>query len=701
MIDKERWTTVESIYHAALEHELDERAAFVANACAGDEELESEVASLLRFDEQAEGFMPRSALDVAAKELAANGMTSQDESPSEDIGPYHLLQLIGEGGTGKVYLAIDTRLGRKVAIKLLSSDFTEDKDRVSRFKLEARATSSLSHPNIVTIFEIGETQDRNYIVSEYVEGVTLRARLAAAAPSGLDTRKVVSIITQVVEALDAAHRAGIIHRDIKPENIIVRSDGLVKVLDFGIAKLNASQRASGDHLTTQTGVVMGTAAYMSPEQARGQKVDHRTDIFSVGIVLYEMLCGRKPFDGDTWSDVMAAVLIKDPPPIDSVVPHVALKRIVERCLEKNRAERFQSASDLAFAIRQAATTDQTTRNELSKSVNNERASKTSWTKTGLKIATVLIAVLIVGTWLKTVLKRKTAEPAQQPKAPRVLLSSKTRLVWLDRTGTQQAIVGEAGEYSGPALSPNADQIVVALNDPAANTRDLWILSRATGERIRLTSDPADELNPLWSPDGKWILFTAEKNGVRNIYRVAASGNGPVESVLASTEDLNLEDISSNGRFLIFNARNKRDDLPGVDLVSLPDKRRVQFASPPTRSARLSPNNRWMAYSSSKNGGSVIVVRGVSATGGPVGAEHVVSRWGSGATTPMWSTDSKELFYLEGRTLMSVQIRTENDRFAAEQPTTLFNVNIEDQERRNRYLVSKDGLFLVVVKNESN
>jgi Tol biopolymer transport system component len=241
--------------------------------------------------------------------------------------------------------------------------------------------------------------------------------------------------------------------------------------------------------------------------------------------------------------------------------------------------------------------------------------------------------------------------------------------------------------------------VVAINDPAFKTRDLWILSRTTGERTRLTSDPADELNPLWSPDGNWILFTAQKNGVRNIYRVPANGNGPVEPVLTSTEDLNLEDVSTDGRFLIFNARNKPDDIPGISLFSLPNKRRVQFASPPTRAARLSPNSRWMAYSSSSNGGSVIVVRGVSATGTPVGAEHVVSRLGKGATTPMWSADSRELFYLEGRTLMSVQI-LDGNRFAAEPPTTLFNVNVESEERRNRYLVTKDGLFLVIVKTES-
>jgi len=306
MIEKDRWAKVESIYHAALEHEPEERAAFVSHECAGDHELESEVGSLLKFDDQSNAFMQTPALNVAAKTLAASQATSEDESNFEDIGPYHLLKLIGEGGTGNVYLAVDTRLDRKVAIKILTVDFAEDVDRISRFKQEARATSSLNHPNIVTIFEVGETEGRYYIVTEFVEGVVLRARMAAALPGGLDTPEAVSIITQVLQALDAAHRAGIIHRDIKPENIIIRADGLVKVLDFGIAKLDASQSASVDHLTTRTGVVIGTAAYMSPEQARGQKVDHRTDIFSVGIVLYEMLCGRKPFEGETWSDVMAA-----------------------------------------------------------------------------------------------------------------------------------------------------------------------------------------------------------------------------------------------------------------------------------------------------------------------------------------------------------------------------------------------------------
>jgi serine/threonine protein kinase len=695
MIDKDRWARVESIYHAALEHEPAERAAFVSNECSGDQELENEVGSLLNFDGQAEAFMPTSALSVAAKTIAASQVTSQHEPKIEDIGPYHLLRLIGEGGTGKVYLAVDTRLDRKVAIKILSVDFTEDVDRVSRFKQEARATSSLNHPNIVTIFEVGETQDRNYIVTEFVEGLILRERLAAALPGGLEPREAVTIITQVLQALDAAHRAGIIHRDIKPENIIVRADGLVKVLDFGIAKLDASQPASVGHLTTRTGVVMGTAAYMSPEQARGQRVDHRTDIFSVGIVLYEMLCGRKPFEGDTWSDVMAAVLVKDPPPIDSAAVPLALKQIVERCLEKTPDKRFQSASDLTFALRQATSTEP---GERGPSAGTNASSAASWQKFGLVIATTIIAVLVVSIiLLKT--HPPVAEPPQKPVKATTAVASEpqTSLRWLDRTGAPQGSIGEAAEYSGPAFSPDEQHVVVALVDPEVNTRDLWILSRVDGQRRRLTSDPADELNPLWSPDGKWIFFTANKNGVRNIYRMPAGGDGPSESILASDEDLNLEDISSNGKLLVFNFRDERDNPPSIGLLSLPDKRRVTFATAPTRAARLSPDQKWMAYTSNRNG-SAIVVRGVSGNGAPVGEEYVVSDSSRGATTSMWRADGKELFYLEGRTLMSVQIETNGNRLFASAPRPLFNTNVEDEERRNRYLVSKDGLFLVVTKN---
>jgi len=365
-------------------------------------------------------------------------------------------------------------------------------------------------------------------------------------------------------------------------------------------------------------------------------------------------------------------------------------------LEKDPDKRFQSASDLTFALRQATITEQS---ESGPSTAIQQPSTVSWHKTGLVIAVIIIAVLIAGiVWSNTT--TKIDEPAKKPvRAPSVSQAT-TRLTWVDRAGTEQGTIGEAAEYSGPAFSPDEQQVVVALNDPEVKTRDLWVFSRANGERRRLTADPADEMNPLWSPDGRWIFFTANKNGVRNIYRVRANGNGATESVLASKEDLNLEDISSNGRFLVFNFRNKSDDLPSVGLLSLPDKRRVVFASAPSRAARMSPDQKWMAYTSNQNG-SVITVRRVGVGGTPVGEEHVVSGSGRSATTSMWRADGKELFYLEGGTLMSVPIETLGNSFAAGTPQPLFKLNLEDQERRNRYLVSKEGLFLVILKNRAN
>src|SRR6185369_12882908 len=399
MLSKERWERVETIYHDALQRAPETRHAFLDQACAGDGEVRREVDSLLSFDGQAERFIETPAMEIAARALASGENSTSPPDSIKNIGPYQLLSQIGQGGSGDVYLAIDTRLDRKVALKLMAADFTGDTERISRFRQEARTTSTLNHPNIVTIFEIGEADNRHYIATEYVEGETLRARLASHF---LETKETLSIATQLVDALAAAHDAGIIHRDIKPENIIVRRDGLVKVLDFGIAKLtspNANARA--DHLTTRTGMVLGTAAYMSPEQARGQKVDHRTDIFSVGVLLFEMLSGQKPFEGETWSDVMAAVLVKEPPRLDSIAPQVsaALRRIVERCLEKTPEKRFQSAADLGFALREFANSYAT---QQIKAAENVGVQTPPWQTSSIVWIAAVIAVLVLfagGAWL--------------------------------------------------------------------------------------------------------------------------------------------------------------------------------------------------------------------------------------------------------------------------------------------------------------
>jgi serine/threonine-protein kinase len=344
----ERLRLVEELFHGALERAPNEQAAFLAEASAGDETLRREVESLLAAHEQT-----TNGLEEAVGGLAAEWAEEQKPRAAgpRRLGPYKLLSLLGKGGMGEVHLAHDTRLGRKVALKLLPPEFTDHKDRLRRFEQEARAASSLNHPNIITIYEIGQVDDTHFIASEFVEGQTLRRRLNSGQ---VTLRDALDLAIQVAGALAAAHAVGVTHRDIKPENLMVRPDGLVKVLDFGLAKLTEPRAVlAADALTapeaqTEPGVVMGTARYMSPEQARGQELDGRTDIFSLGAALYEMIAGQPPFDGATTIDTLAAMLNQEPAPLtqyNDAVPE-ELDRIVSKALRKDREERYQSAGEL-------------------------------------------------------------------------------------------------------------------------------------------------------------------------------------------------------------------------------------------------------------------------------------------------------------------------------------------------------------------
>ena len=270
----------------------------------------------------------------------------------KELGHYHILSLIGSGGMGEVYLAEDTRLKRKVAVKLLPAELTANQDRLRRFEQEAQAASALNHPNIITIHEIGQVEGLNFIVTEFIEGETLRLRMATER---MNLPTVLDVATQVASALAAAHAAGIVHRDLKPENIMVRPDGLIKVLDFGLAKLTEprtsdveSEAPTVARVDTKAGAVMGTPQYMSPEQARGLKMDARTDVFSLGIVLYEMLAGRAPYTGATTADIISVLLQKDPQPLSMLAPDTpaGLQHIVSKALRKDRDERYQTARSL-------------------------------------------------------------------------------------------------------------------------------------------------------------------------------------------------------------------------------------------------------------------------------------------------------------------------------------------------------------------
>ncbi|HTF37625.1 MAG TPA: protein kinase [Blastocatellia bacterium] len=350
----ERYREAGHLYHAALEIEPEARAAFLDGACGEDEELRREAEALLRAHDKVGNYFAAPALEVAAGLLAGRPNLSL---AGQTLSHYRVLSLIGAGGMGEVYLAEDTRLGRKVALKLLPKEFTEDPDRVRRFELEARAASSLNHPNIVTIFEVGQVDGRHFIATEYIDGRTLRERLSGGQ---LKVREALDVAAQIASALEAAHEAGIVHRDIKPENVIVRRDGLVKVLDFGLAKLAERQSGSaGSEATTVEGVnttpgmVLGTVSYMSPEQARGLTVDARSDNFSLGVVMYEMVAGRCAFVGATPSDVMAAILQNEPLPLARFAQNVPaeLERIVAKALCKDREERYQTASELSVDLK--------------------------------------------------------------------------------------------------------------------------------------------------------------------------------------------------------------------------------------------------------------------------------------------------------------------------------------------------------------
>src|SRR6266487_3231838 len=308
-----RLQTIEKIFRAALDKEPDQLGAFLDTACEGDEVLRRKVEALLASRQRVGSFIETSAVGLATR-IIENGQA--DLLVGQTFGHYKLSKRIGAGGMGEVYLATDITAGRKAALKLLPMRFTGDAERLKRFQQEARAVVALNHPNILTVYEIGEDHSTHYIASELIEGETLRQRLTRGR---MEVGEAVDVAIQVTSALATAHEAGIVHRDINPGNIMLRPDGYVKVLDFGIAKL-AEQEAPVTMpkdealrlVETNLGSILGTVPYMSPEQACGSTVDKRTDIWSLGVVLYEMVTGRAPFTGDTPREVMTSILEKEP-----------------------------------------------------------------------------------------------------------------------------------------------------------------------------------------------------------------------------------------------------------------------------------------------------------------------------------------------------------------------------------------------------
>ena len=422
-------------------------------------------------------------------------------APGARLGPYEIVAPLGAGGMGEVYRARDTRLSREVAIKLLPASVANDPDWLRRFEQEARAAGTLNHPNLITIHELGTDNGTPYIAMELLEGETLRSKLEEQGKGArISLRKAIDYSTQIAHGLAAAHDKGIVHRDLKPDNIFVTRDGRVKILDFGLAKLSVPReslltKAETEARRTAPGTVLGTVGYMSPEQVRGGQVDHRTDVFALGAILYEMLSGKRAFHGNSAADTMSAILHEDPPELSGSNPNVSpgIDRIIRHCLEKNAEERFQSARDIAF--------DLETMSGLSGSSSALFSRTTVVPKQWIGIAAAVAIGVVLGAAAMALLKRASARTA------------------VPRTLTQLTFQSGVERYA--SLSPDGKTFLFVSE--ASGKSDIY-LQRVDGRNaINLTKDsPAADVQPAFSPDGERIAFRSDRDG-GGIFVMGATG----------------------------------------------------------------------------------------------------------------------------------------------------------------------------------
>jgi serine/threonine protein kinase len=510
-LTSDRWADVERLYHDAMARPAHERAAFLAESCAGDEALRHEVDSLLAHGASPDGVLSGGAV-VAAAGLVGN--VEHSSLTGRRIGAYQFLAPIGAGGMGEVYRARDTRLGREVAIKILPHAFTADADRLARFEREARVLASLNHPHIAAIHGVEESDGLRALVLELVEGETLAQRIAACK-TGLPVKEALDIARQIADALEAAHEKGIVHRDLKPANIKITPQGVVKVLDFGLAKLEAKSGGGAEGFSesptiavndTREGLIVGTAAYMSPEQARGQVVDKRTDIWAFGCVLYEMLTRRAVFLGSTVTDTLAAILEREPDwkALPATTP-TGLARLLRRSLDKDLKHRLRDIGDarleLEDAFGGAADPQQTT------APRSPRGS-VPWQLAFLGSVIVLAAV----GWF--VFQQRQSPPADQT----------------PNDASLERLTYDSGSTTMPALSPDGRLLAYASDRAGRGDLDIWVQQTAAGAPLQLTSDPADDDSPGFSPDGNQIVFHSDRNG-GGIYVMSALG-GPARLIAA-------------------------------------------------------------------------------------------------------------------------------------------------------------------------
>ncbi len=621
MNSRQRYQLIAEIYHQAVELGSDEQETFLDRSCAQDPRLKREVEELIAADSQAStGFMETPALDLVARKLAARGLQFQPRS----FAHYRLLSRLGGGGMGEVFLAQDLKLGRQVAVKMLPEHFSRDPERLRRFELEAKAASALNDPRIITIHEIGWEEGRPFIVTEFVQGETLRKLMKRGAPLPAG----VEIVQQIASALSTAHSNGIVHRDLKPENVMIRPDGLIKVLDFGLAKLaepggEEDSAQQDEHFKTEPGKVVGTIHYMSPEQALGKPVDHRTDVFSLGVILYEFACGKRPFESDSDAGVYDAILNRTPRPPSKHRREIppGFDRVIEKALAKNPEHRYQDISQLRD--------DLDALHELRLWSRVKRFAFNAATAAVRKpLGAALAAVLLsAAAWIYL------AQPEISSSNPNYSVSN----------AAFAPVTTQSGEKRYPILLPGDRGLLYA-----AESSGKWdIYLKAGGQRpLNLTESlDRDADQPALSPDGRRIAFSSPPTGALQIIDMASG-----ETDLVGDTGFNPA-WSPDGSEIAyakgyFGEPGTRAVYPSsLWVMELASGRRRLITRSDAVQPHWSPDGRRIAYWGLHKGGRRDIWT-IAADGGgePVAVtDDAAINW-----NPVWSADGQRLYFLSDR-----------------------------------------------------
>ena len=551
--------------------------------------------------------------------------------PGTVLGPYEVVAPIGAGGMGEVFKAHDAKLNRDVAIKVLPARMASDPDALARFEREARAVAALSHPNILAIFDLGHADGLQFAVMELLDGQTLRQALETGP---LPAKRAMDYGRQIADGLGAAHARGIVHRDLKPENLFVTRDGHIKILDFGLARQVLTGSDSKDVRTervTEPGMVMGTAGYMAPEQVRGGAVDHRTDIFGLGVVLYEMVAGRRAFERATTAETMTAVLRDDPAPLSSVRETVptALERVIDHCLEKQPDDRFQSARDLSFALRSLLGASSGERAFSDGASTSRQVSRIFRVATASAVAMGGIALFLAGRYT-------TGRPEHGPAAPRVL--------------SFEQVTDQPGVESTPSLSPDGKSVVYSKTDDAGD--GLYVLRVGNRNPVRLApASKGDDQSPAFSPDGERIAFRSSREG-GGIFLMTASG----ESVTRLTDTGFSPSWSPDGTAIVVSPaafKNPANISSFISGLSVVDVQSGRVRALPTREKAFqpawSPHGSRIAYWGVRGESGQRDIWTVAADGSEAGRDGVpVTNDPALDWSPTWAPDGRSLYFSSTR-----------------------------------------------------